>query len=106
MRPSRSLDRPEPDAASFYRTLVDLAGDLIATLDDEGRFTFVSASVSRILHYTEADLLGQRAIDLVREDRRDEARAFYRLQTDRGIMDTYYEVPVLARHGGTVWLGV
>ena len=37
MRPSRTVDRPEPDDATFHRTLVDLAGDLMFTVDAAGR---------------------------------------------------------------------
>jgi two-component system cell cycle sensor histidine kinase/response regulator CckA len=106
MRPSRTVDRPDPEAGDFYRSLVDLAGELIFTVDAEGRLTFVNRTVTQLLHYPEADLLGQPAIDLVREDRRDEVRAFYCRQLARALWDTYYELPVVAKHGGTVWLGL
>jgi two-component system cell cycle sensor histidine kinase/response regulator CckA len=106
MRVTDTTRRADSEATDFYHSLVDQAGDLMFTVDADGRLTYVNAAVARVLHYPDADLLGRPAIDLVRADRRDETLAFYVRQAERALGDTYCEVPVLARHGGTVWLGV
>ena len=106
MHSPRASIRPHADAGAFYRTLVDLTGDLVATVADDGRLTFVNQAVCDRLHYDEADLLGRPALDLVRDDARDEARAFYCRQLTRGLGDTWCELPLVARHGGTLWVGV
>ena len=98
--------RVSPRNEAFYRDLVDRAGDLMFTVDEAGLITFVNATVTRALHYSDTDLIGRPALDLVREDRRADTLAFYRRQVERGLPETYCEVPVLARHGATVWLAI
>src|ERR1700742_2976180 len=102
MRPSPASARPDHGAGAFYRTLVDLTGDLVATVDHEGRLTFVNRAVVERLHHPERDLLGQLACDLFREDARDEARAFYGRPLSRGLSDTWCELPLMMRHGDTL----
>ena len=41
-----------------YRTLIDNANDIVATLDLEGRFTSVNPIVGRILGYTSQEMIG------------------------------------------------
>jgi two-component system, cell cycle sensor histidine kinase and response regulator CckA len=106
MRPTRTSVRPDANTADFLRTLVDLTGDLVAVIAGDGRLTFVNRAVCDRLHYAEADLVGQPAIDLVRGDARDEAHAFYCRQMARELADTWCELPLVARHGGTLWVGV
>jgi PAS domain S-box-containing protein len=95
-----------PDDAERHRRLVDLSSDLLFTADLEGRLTYVNEAVTRTLHYPAAELVERRAIALVREDARDEAAAFYRRQLERGLSDTYYELPLLTRGQAVVWVGV
>ena len=47
-----------------------------------------------------ADLIGREALSLVRDDARDEARAFYRRQLERGLSDTYFELPLRDARAG------
>jgi PAS domain S-box-containing protein len=96
---------PRPDDVPF-RALVDLANDLLFTADMNGRLTYVNATAARVLHFAATDLVGRRGLDLVREDARDGARTFYARQIERGLAETYYEVPVVTRALTTVWLGV
>ena len=106
MPPLDARDDLAPDADGFFRALVDLTHDLVFTADRSGRITFVNAAVRRVLHYEARELLGRRLLEIVREDWRDAVRTFYRLQFERHLRDTYYELPALTRSGTTVWLGV
>jgi two-component system cell cycle sensor histidine kinase/response regulator CckA len=105
-RSTRTPPHPGPDASAFYRALVDLTGDLVVTVDHEGRLTFVNRAVVDRLHYAEGDLLGRPAIELIRDEARDEARAFYCRQLTRGLADTWCELPLVMRHGDILWAGV
>lgn len=59
----RSLRQRE----EFYRLFGDQAPELIARLDEGGRFVFVSANSRLILGYSQEALLGSRFADLVQE---------------------------------------
>jgi len=90
----------------LHRRLSDLSSDLLFTADLEGRVTYVNETVARALHYATAEILGRNALAFVREDARDEARAFYRRQLERSLTDTYLELPVLTRGQANVWVGL
>jgi PAS domain S-box-containing protein len=100
--------RPEPGEhdEAFFRSLVDLTHDLVFTATPEGRLTFVNAAVTRVLHYDAGELERRPALALVRKDWREAVLGFYRLQIERGLRDTYYELPAITRGGTTVWVGV
>ena len=95
-----------PDDAELPRRLVDLSSDLLFTADLEGRLTYVNDAVTRTLHHSAAELVGREALSLIREDARDEARAFYCRQLERGLSDTYFELPLQTRGQVTVWVGL
>ena len=57
-----------------YRFLVDRSPDLIWTVDDEERLTFLNDRVESLLGYTPGDLLGHPVFELVHEDSIDEIR--------------------------------
>ena len=98
-----SLQPRDPD---LHRRLSDLASDLLFTADLGGRLTYVSETVSRTLHYPEAELIGREALSLVRDDAREEAQTFYRRQLERNLSDTYFELPLLTRGQAVVWVGL
>jgi PAS domain S-box-containing protein len=88
-----------------YRLLVMQANDILYRTDPMGRFTFVNPTATRIMKYTEQELLGRRFVELIRPDRRDEAERFYGRQFVRKRRNTYYEFPALAKDGNEVWIG-
>jgi PAS domain S-box-containing protein len=105
------MSAPDPqdgrvETREFLRSLVDLTHDVVFTTTREGRLTFVNAAVARVLHYTQAELLRRPVLALVREDWREAVASFYRIQVERGLRDTYYELPATTKGGTTVWLGV
>jgi diguanylate cyclase (GGDEF)-like protein/PAS domain S-box-containing protein len=52
----------------MYRYLVDASPDIIYTLDDQGRFTFVNDRVSRLLGFRREELIGEHYRAVVFED--------------------------------------
>jgi two-component system, cell cycle sensor histidine kinase and response regulator CckA len=97
---------PRPPDAERHRRLVDLSSDLLFVAGLDGRLSYVNDAATRTLHYPLSDLVGRKALSLVRDDAREEARAFYRRQLERGLSDTYFEVPLQTRGEATVWVGL
>ena len=58
----------------LHRFLVDESPDIIYTLDDEGRFMFISKRVETLLGFCSKDLVGQHYSALVREEDRVKAQ--------------------------------
>jgi len=88
-----------------YRQLVENANDIIYRCDAHGHFTYVNPTVRKILGYTEEELIGKHFTELVAPDHKEVVEAFYRLQFQTKIPNTYYEFPVLARNGDVLWMG-
>ncbi|NIR50113.1 PAS domain S-box protein [candidate division KSB1 bacterium] len=51
-----------------FRSLIENASDIITIVDAEGKFTYQSPAVERVLGYKPKDLLGKNAFDLVHPD--------------------------------------
>ncbi|MDB4947610.1 MAG: multi-component transcriptional regulator, winged helix family [Gemmatimonadetes bacterium] len=88
-----------------YRELVESAGDLIYQTDAEGRLLYANPVSARVLGLPAEALLGRRISDLVPDEHRAAAQAFYRHQMEARIPFTYHEMPALSAAGRTVWLG-
>jgi diguanylate cyclase (GGDEF)-like protein/PAS domain S-box-containing protein len=58
----------------MYRYLVDASPDIIYTLDNEGRFTFVNERVNRLLGFQREELIGKHYRTVVFEDDLELAR--------------------------------
>ena len=77
----RSLERSHAFMTSrleqserLHRFLVEESPDIIYTLDDEGRFMFISRRVETLLGFASKDLIGQHYSVLVREEDREKAQ--------------------------------
>ena len=88
-----------------YRQLVENANDIIYRSDAYGHFTYVNPTARKILGYTEEELIGKHFTDLIPPDHRELAQAFYQVQFQTRTPNTYFEFPVLAKNGETVWMG-
>lgn len=88
-----------------FRQFVEAASDIIYRADTEGRFTYANPVATRILGYSEAELLGTRFHELIREDWRERVTEFYRRQAQEQVASTYYEFPAMTRDGREVWIG-
>ncbi|WP_218081958.1 sensor histidine kinase [Anthocerotibacter panamensis] len=87
---------------AWFSALVRNSTDLITILQADGRRTFISSTVERILGYTPADLLRQDAFALIHpEDRATVQAAFLRTLQQPGI-----NVPVefRTRHANGSWV--
>jgi len=87
-----------------YRDLVDNASDMIYRTDPFGRFTFVNPVASRILGYSESELLAMKYFELMRPDWVPRAMAFYE-KSLKSPEPSYLEFPVKRKDGTEIWVG-
>ena len=62
------------NSEKMYRYLVDSSPDVIYTLDQEGRFTFINDRVQQLLGFTREQLIGQHYSILVHDEDQERAR--------------------------------
>ena len=101
----KCLEKDVEASEKRYRQLVENANDIIYQTDSNGCFTFVNPATERILGYCSGDLNGKHYLELIHPEFRDQTARFYGRQFVKRILSTYYECPILARDGRTVWLG-
>ena len=102
---SRRAEEALREGEARYRQLTEQATDIIYNCDLEGRFTFVNPTATRLMKYTEEELLGRHYLTLIRSDYRDRAAEFYSRQREQYIRSTYFEFPAVAKDGAELWLG-
>ena len=88
-----------------YRQLVETANDIIFQTNEGGFFTFVNPVALRLTGYTEKEILGKHYTELIRPDYREKATRFYGRQFVKRLPATYYEFPLVTKHGMTLWIG-
>ncbi|HKY20786.1 MAG TPA: PAS domain S-box protein [Vicinamibacterales bacterium] len=93
------------DGEARYRQLTEQATDIIYNCDLDGRFTFVNPTATRLMQYTEQELLGRPFLSLVRDDYQKRVADFYERQRTGSISSTYFELPTIAKDGSEVWVG-
>ena len=103
-------ERKQAEEALFgseqrYRALVDNAGDIVFKTDNTGHFTFVNPAGIRIMGYEKEEVIGRHYPSLIRPDKREETMKFFGLQFAKGLQNTYFEYPVIAKDGHEIWLG-
>jgi diguanylate cyclase (GGDEF)-like protein/PAS domain S-box-containing protein len=67
------------DSEMAYRYLVESSRDIIYTLDEDGRFTFINERAQQLLGYTRDEMLGKQLHEIVHED--DKELAHHTLAT-------------------------
>ena len=72
---NRCMSAQLESSEKLYRYLVDSSPDIIYTLDQQGRFTFINQRATALLGYQPEDLLGKHYSELVYEE--DLERALY-----------------------------
>ena len=102
---SRRAEEALREGEVRYRRLTEQATDIIYNCDLEGRFTFVNATGTRLMKFTEQELLGRHFLSLIRKDYRDRAAEFYARQRSECIRSTYFEFPAIAKDGSELWIG-
>ncbi|MDQ6717881.1 MAG: PAS domain S-box protein [Gemmatimonadota bacterium] len=87
---------------ALFRALTEQSLEFVSILDADGRFTYVSPSVKRILGYAASDLIGTKPVELVHPDDRSVMLATYFTLVD-GPPGTASEMMVRLRHRNGSW---
>lgn len=88
-----------------YRELVENAYDIIYVTDLKGNFVLFNQVGLRVTGYSTEEIIRTYYADIIRPDYKAQVKKFYRTQFKERIRDTYYELPVVSKDGGTVWIG-
>lgn len=88
-----------------YRQLIESATDIIYRTTPDGRFSFVNAVASKIIGYSEENLLGKGYLELVSPEWRSEVKHFYEKQAADRLPNTYLEFPAVTARDETIWIG-
>ena len=102
---SKRAEEALREGEARYRQLTELATDIIYNCDLEGRFTFVNPTATRLMKFSEKELLGRHFLSLIREDYRQRTAEFYERQRSQYIRSTYFEFPAIAKDGTEIWVG-
>ncbi len=79
----------------LHRLIVNHSPDIVYILDDHGRFSFLNATVGKLLGYTPDELLGVSLLDIMEEDQQEKGRYF--LEQARHPYDEVRSVEVALR---------
>lgn len=60
----------------LHRLIVNHSPDIVYILDDQGRFSFLNATVSKLLGYTPDELIGVSLLEIMEEDQQEKGRYF------------------------------
>ncbi len=93
------------ESENRYRKLVDQANDIIYVTDANGFFTLVNPTGQRISGYSQDELIGKHFLEFLPSHYRKNADRLYRMQVQRGHVDSYAELPIATKQGQIVWIG-
>ncbi len=85
--------------------IIENISDAVYELDDRGKFVYVNPTLCRLTKYSEAELLNSIYFDLIRDDFKQELGEFYYNQIKNKEDSSYYEFPMVAKDGETIWIG-
>jgi PAS domain S-box-containing protein len=100
----KRIEEAVKESEERYRRLVNNASDIIYKADAAGNIVLFNPTATRILGYSEEELLGRNYLDLCHPDYRQQGEHFYGRQFVKRIAETHHEFPALAKDGTTVWL--
>jgi len=86
-----------------YRSLVDSAGAVIASINLSGELNFVNETACQLMGYTKAELLGKPFTILVHEDDRDQLLDKFILALNEETPGPHLEFRAMCNDGNIVW---
>jgi hypothetical protein len=101
----KEAERSLRESEERYRSLVEVASDIIYRSDPQGRFVYVNPVAERTTGRTASELVGLHFLELVHPDAREATERFYQQQFRERLPSTYYEFPLLTADGRELWVG-
>jgi PAS domain S-box-containing protein len=90
---------------SEYKSILELASDIIFTCDINGFFTYANLAGQKVSEYSLEELKKLRYADLVRTDYKKKTIVHYINQVENKIASTYFEFPLISKTGKEIWIG-
>lgn len=88
-----------------YRYILDNAGDVIYTTDENGIINFLNESITKILGYEPEEIIGQHFTAIIHPEDKKRVAVFYLKQLTQLTEDSYLEFKILNKEGGVNWVG-
>jgi two-component system cell cycle sensor histidine kinase/response regulator CckA len=99
-------ERALRESEARYRSLIENAHDLIATVDLDGRFTSVNRAFERALGYSRAELLGRTLLEFVPAEQCQSLQGAQDLKLAGAVESTTYEHELIAKDGSRLTVEV
>ena len=87
-----------------YRSIVEEASDIVYTVDDEGRITYINPPGLKMSGYSKEELIGMEFTDIVHHDWREAVKSYYEKQQNELLKETSYEFPILTVNKELKWV--
>ena len=100
-RLNESLERRAVESETRYQQIVELAEEGIWVIDNESKTTYVNQAMTRMLGYTEAEMLGRPIFDFIYEA--DYQTAKYNVEARKQGTGEKHEFKLKAKNGNPVW---
>ena len=88
-----------------YKYLIEHADEVIYRTDTSGHLLFINPAATKVLGFTEDELIGRHYLELVKPDFRETVEKFFGRQFIKKIPNTYLEIPVVTKDGRDIWIG-
>ncbi len=85
-----------------YKFFVESSMDMIYTINDAGDLTYANPAASRLLGYTNNELIGINFSKLIRPESRNLIKKFYDSQIAEKNRTSFLEIPFLKKDGNTL----
>ncbi len=100
----REAEKIADESQRQFEQIVQNASDIIFRTDQSGMFIFVNPMASKILGYSDSELIGNHFLDFVHPNYKDEVYQFYAQQLESEQDVSYHEFPVVSKSGKEIWL--
>ena len=87
-----------------YRSIVEEANDVVYTVDENHRITYVNPPGLIMSGYPEEELIGMEFTDIVHPDWREAVKNYYKKQQNELLKETSYEFPILTVNNELKWV--
>lgn len=91
------------ESAARFRALAESTSDLVCLHDPEGRFEYLSPSLSKLLGYESRELIGTHPEELVHSNDREHVGRRFRMHAAAGIKPIEFQYRIRRRGGTYTW---
>lgn len=95
----KTMEQEVSRSEARFRSLVQNSSDIVAVLDDDGRFTYLSPAVTAVLGFSSEELIGLSAFTLLHQNESELAGSFRSLVSRRRFAQERAEVSVTDKNG-------